>query len=82
VRPAEALLDDPHLQDRGFWKEVEHPELGRRFVYPGEAALYKGSPWHISARAPLIGEHNTDIFCDELGLSLHELATLAESKVI
>ncbi len=29
VRPAEALLDDPHLHDRGFWKTVEHPELGR-----------------------------------------------------
>ena len=82
VRPAEALLDDPHLQDRGFWKEVEHPELGRRFVYPGEAALYKGSPWRLSGRAPLIGEHNVDIFCGELGLSPQELATLAESKVI
>jgi hypothetical protein len=31
---------------------------------------------------PLIGEHNTDIFCGELGLSRHELAMLAESRVI
>ena len=82
VRPAEALLDDPHLQDRGFWKEVEHPELGRSFVYPGEAAIYNGSPWRISKRAPLIGEHNADIFCGELGLSPQELTILAERKVI
>lgn len=82
VRAPEALLDDPHLHDRGFWKEVEHPELGRSFVYPGEAALYNGSPWRISRRAPLIGEHNTEIFCDELGLSRGELSVLAESRVI
>src|SRR5437879_3090912 len=42
VRAPEQLLDDAHLHDRGFWKEVEHPELGRSFVYPGEAANYNG----------------------------------------
>jgi benzylsuccinate CoA-transferase BbsE subunit len=82
VRPPEVLLDDPHLHDRNFWKQVEHPELGRSFVYPGEAAIYNGSPWRISRRAPLIGEHNADIFCGELGLSPQELCILAESRVI
>jgi crotonobetainyl-CoA:carnitine CoA-transferase CaiB-like acyl-CoA transferase len=82
VRAPEQLLDDAHLHDRGFWKEVEHPELGHSFIYPGEAAIYNGSPWRISRRAPLIGEHNTEIFCDELGLSRRELAVLAESRVI
>jgi crotonobetainyl-CoA:carnitine CoA-transferase CaiB-like acyl-CoA transferase len=82
VRAPEQLLDDPHLHDRGFWKEVEHPEIGRSVVYPGEAAIYNGSPWAISRRAPLIGEHNAEIFCDELGLSRGELSVLAESGVI
>jgi crotonobetainyl-CoA:carnitine CoA-transferase CaiB-like acyl-CoA transferase len=82
VRAPEALIDDPHLHDRGFWKEVEHPELDRSFVYPGEAAIYNGSPWRISRRAPLIGEHNVEIFRGELGLSAGELCVLAESRVI
>jgi crotonobetainyl-CoA:carnitine CoA-transferase CaiB-like acyl-CoA transferase len=82
VRAPEQLLDDPHLHDRGFWKDVAHPELGRSFVYPGEAAIYNSSPWRISRRAPLIGEHNTEIFCGELGLSRRELCVLAESRVI
>src|SRR6266436_9204789 len=43
VRAPEALVDDAHLHDRGFWKQVEHPELGRSFVYPGEAAIYNAS---------------------------------------
>jgi crotonobetainyl-CoA:carnitine CoA-transferase CaiB-like acyl-CoA transferase len=82
VRAPEALLDDPHLQDREFWKHVEHPELDRSFVYPGEAAIYNGSPWRISRRAPLIGEHNMEIFGGELGLSVGEISVLAESRVI
>ena len=82
VRAPEALLDDAHLHDRNFWKTVEHPELGRGFVYPGEAAIYNGSPWGISRRAPLIGEHNAEVFCDELGLSRGELSVLAETRVI
>jgi benzylsuccinate CoA-transferase BbsE subunit len=82
VRFPEDLLDDPHMQDRNFWKTVEHPELGRSFTYPGEAAIYNGSPWRIASRAPLIGEHNKTIFCDELGLSSQELDSLAARQVI
>jgi crotonobetainyl-CoA:carnitine CoA-transferase CaiB-like acyl-CoA transferase len=66
ILPTEALLDDLHLHDRGFWKEVEYPELGRSFVYPGEAAICNGSPWRISWRASLIGGHNAEILCEKL----------------
>jgi len=76
------IIDDPHLRDRGFFVEVEHPELGRRFIYPGPAAIYNGSPWRISRRAPLVGEHNEEIYCGELGLRKEDLTVLAESGVI
>jgi crotonobetainyl-CoA:carnitine CoA-transferase CaiB-like acyl-CoA transferase len=65
--------------------------MDRRWVFtvvglcrtcPGEAAIYNGSPWRISRRAPLIGEHNAEIFCDELGLSRGELSVLAENSAI
>jgi crotonobetainyl-CoA:carnitine CoA-transferase CaiB-like acyl-CoA transferase len=82
VRAPEALIKDAHLHDRGFWKTVEHDELGRSFIYPGEAAIYGDSPWRISRRAPLIGEHNAEIFCGELGLSRGELSVLAENRVV
>ena len=70
------------LNDRGFWVEVPHPELDRSFKYPGPAGIYNGSPWRISRRAPLIGEHNEEIYCGELGLQRTELAYLAESGVV
>ncbi len=82
IRTMDEIMGDPHLEDRGFFVEVEHPELGQSFTYPGAAAIYNGSPWAISRRAPLIGEHNEEIFCGELALSKGELTLLAESGVI
>ena len=82
IRSSDELMEDAHLKERGFYVEVEHPELGRSFTYPGAAATYNGSPWHIYRRAPLVGEHNQEILCGELGLSKAELAVLAESRVV
>ncbi|MCG8546723.1 MAG: CoA transferase [Alphaproteobacteria bacterium] len=82
VRAPDELVDDGHLADRGFWVDVEHPELGRRFKYPGAAAIHNGSPWRISRRAPLIGEHNREVYGEELGLSDSELTCLAEAGVL
>ena len=82
IRSMDDLMGDEHLQDREFFVEVEHPELGRSFTYPGAAAIYNGSPWRISRRAPLIGEHNQEIFCGELKVTPAELTVLAESGVI
>ena len=82
IRTIDEIIGNPHLEDRGFFVEVEHPELGQSFIYPGAAAIYNASPWGISRRAPLIGEHNEEILCGELGLAREELGMLAESGVI
>jgi crotonobetainyl-CoA:carnitine CoA-transferase CaiB-like acyl-CoA transferase len=82
VRAPDELVEDGHLADRGFWVEVEHGELGRRFKYPGSAAIHNGSPWRISRRAPLTGEHNREIYGAELGLDDCELAGLMEAGVL
>ncbi|MED5405039.1 MAG: CoA transferase [Chloroflexota bacterium] len=82
IRTMEEIMGDPHLQDRDFFVPVEHPELGREFIYPGPAAIYNASPWSISRRAPLIGEHNQEIFGGELGLPKADLEELKSSGVI
>jgi benzylsuccinate CoA-transferase BbsE subunit len=81
VRAPEDNLDDLHWQDRGFWVEVEHPELGKSFTYPGGSAIFPKSPWEISRRAPLIGEHNEELY-RELGVDQPELTVLREAGVI
>ena len=82
IRAPDELVDEGHLNDRGFWVEVPHPDLGRSFKYPGPAGIFNGSPWRISRRAPLIGEHNEEIYCGELALQRTELAYLAEAGVV
>jgi benzylsuccinate CoA-transferase BbsE subunit len=82
VRTVEEIVEDPHLQERGFFVKVAHPEMGRSFIYPGPAAIYNESPWRIYRRAPLIGEHNEEVLCGELGLRREELTLLCEHGVI
>ena len=82
IRTMEEIMGDPHLQDRDFFVPVKHPELGREFIYPGPAAIYNASPWSISRRAPLIGEHNQEVFGGELGLPQADLEELKSSGVI
>ena len=40
------------------------------------------APWRISRRPPLVGEHNYEVYCKELGLSRDELVRLAESGIV
>jgi crotonobetainyl-CoA:carnitine CoA-transferase CaiB-like acyl-CoA transferase len=82
VRPPEALVNDPQLNDRGFFPAVEHPELGKTFRYPGGPFFFTKTPWRISRRPPLLGEHNREIYSGELGLSEHQVQTLVRERVI
>ena len=81
VRAPEDIVQDPHWDDRGFWTEVAHPELGETFTYPGASGIYSASPWQISRRAPLIGEHNEDVF-GALGVDRAHLAALREAGAV
>jgi crotonobetainyl-CoA:carnitine CoA-transferase CaiB-like acyl-CoA transferase len=76
------LMASTQLRDRGFWVDIEHPELGRSITYPGPFARASETPPGISRRAPLIGEHNEQILRDELGLSQDRLDSLRKAGVI
>lgn len=58
----EEVMKDRHFVARGFPVEVEHDNLGRSFTYPGAPYVFHGSPWRIQRRAPLLGEHNEQVF--------------------
>ncbi|MGH7986530.1 MAG: CaiB/BaiF CoA transferase family protein [Candidatus Binataceae bacterium] len=82
VRRPEALFEDEQLAARGYFVEVEHPELGRAFRYPGAPYLFNGTPWRVSRRPPLVGEHTGEILRGDLGLEAAEMAALAAEGII
>ena len=82
VRNPEALLDDEQLRARGYFVEVEHPELGRKFRYPGAPYVFGDSPWSVRRRPPWTGEHTGEILRDELGLDSDAIAALAAEGII
>ena len=84
VATPSALQDHSQLEARGYFKELEHPELGATVQYPG-AFVKSGDGEDIAGiyrRPPLIGEHNTVIFRGELGITGSELESLKRSGVI
>ncbi len=76
------LLSNDQLKSRGFFEKVEHPELGESITYPGAFLRHLGVPRSIRLRPPLLGEHNIDIYVNELGYSRDELVSLAEAGVV
>jgi crotonobetainyl-CoA:carnitine CoA-transferase CaiB-like acyl-CoA transferase len=74
------FMKDPHIQARGFFGTVTHPVLGA-FAQPGAPFMTDGK--RAAPRpAPLLGQHNHEVLCGELGLSASELAALAAQGVI
>ena len=82
ISSAVDLLESPQLAARGFWTEVEHPELGDKIAYPGKWANNSETPPAISGRAPLIGEHNQEIYMKELGISEGQMQELMQAGII
>jgi crotonobetainyl-CoA:carnitine CoA-transferase CaiB-like acyl-CoA transferase len=76
------MLRFPQLTIREYWEEVEHPELGDTITYPGAFTKLAEGSCRIRRRAPLIGEHNEDIYIKELGLSKEELVLLEQANAI
>ena len=73
--------DDPHLQERGYFQAVEHPDAGTH--------LMSGPIWRMRNRpevrhdpAPGLGQHNAQVLGDLLGLSEDRLDMLDLARVI
>jgi crotonobetainyl-CoA:carnitine CoA-transferase CaiB-like acyl-CoA transferase len=76
------VVESPQFESRRYFQSVAHPELGESFRYPGPFAKFSATPIEYQRRPPTVGEHNSEIYRDELGLSASAIAELARAGVI
>ena len=74
------VVESRHFNQRNFFPEVSHPVVGT-FRYPGPPLKLPASPGRMG-RAPLLGEHNEDVYINQLGISRTDLVLLADRGVI
>jgi len=70
------LSENRQLAFREFFQGVHHPELNDTLRYPGPPVRLSETPWRMRRRPPLVGEHNEEVYCGELGLRPEEVALL------
>lgn len=75
------VVNDSQLNTRGFFVEFDRAEVGT-LKYPGAPYKMSKTPWQIERPAPLLGEHNEEIYCGRLGYTGEELARLRRAGVI
>jgi formyl-CoA transferase len=80
VLDSNEVLADKHLRQRGFIVELEHPRRGT-YPMPTNPVRLSDSPTDV-VRAPLLGEHNAEIYGKLLGLDEAALEALRKDGVI
>ncbi|HLY67538.1 MAG TPA: CoA transferase [Chloroflexota bacterium] len=82
VATVEDIWRDEQLIARDFHQQVAAPWDGGSVPFPGSFALFDGSRPAIRRTAPRLGEHNSEVYCGELGLTTDELIALRGERAI
>ena len=80
VQTMDELLVEEQLREREFFVKVDHPVAGV-ITYPGAPFKMGETPWQ-AGRAPLLGEHNEEIYCKRLSYTKKDLTELSERGII
>jgi formyl-CoA transferase len=74
------IMNNEHLRQRGMVVDIEHPTRGKMPML-GSPIRMSASPVEVTP-APLLGEHNAEVYGKILGLNEEDLAALKRDKVI
>ena len=81
VQDASDLANDPQLKQRGFFVELDHPELGKT-ISDATPIRLSGTPAKYHRAAPTPGQDNDYVYKQLLGMSESEVAELGERDII
>jgi crotonobetainyl-CoA:carnitine CoA-transferase CaiB-like acyl-CoA transferase len=81
VQEPKDLAQCPHLEAREYFQEVDHPVIGRIKV-PFRLWSMPDAPATYRRPAPLLGQHNDEVFGGMLGLDAGRIAALTAKGVI
>jgi crotonobetainyl-CoA:carnitine CoA-transferase CaiB-like acyl-CoA transferase len=75
------LVNCPQLESRNFYREVDHPVIGKIKV-PAELFKFTETPCQLRLPAPTLGQYNREIYVEGLGYTQQELCQLRQLNVI
>lgn len=76
------MFDDPHLRERGFFIEVDHPAVGPK-PYPRPIAQFEVTPLlPVRGPAPMLGQHNREVLQGILGVDDAQYQQLLDTQII
>jgi CoA:oxalate CoA-transferase len=81
VQTPSELAECPQLESRNFYREVEHPVMGRLKV-PAELFKFSETPYQLLRPAPTLGQHNREIYVEGLDYTQQEFCQLRQLNVI
>lgn len=81
VSTPQDIIESPQLEGRDWFVDLEDPGRGVRLRYPGPQWQLHGTPTQLRRPAPLLGEHNNEVFA-EIGVDGSALAALASEGVV
>ena len=81
VRTANQILKDKQMAAREYFVEIERKNTGK-LTYPGVPYRFSDIQQEEPTGAPLLGQHNKEIYCGRLGYTKRDLTKFMEAGII
>ena len=81
VNTPREFVENEQTRERGLFRKTTHPEAGE-CEQLGPMHRYSGMVAPPPTPAPTVGEHNRQVYCEELGLAGAELRRLEQAGVV
>jgi len=81
VQRSRDLLEDPQYNERGFYRYLDHSEVGT-VPYAGHQYKIRGYDNAPRSAAPCLGQHNHEVLSELLGMSDDEIADALASGAV